>query len=97
MFAGRTLAAYTTGLARQRLIAAGDKLVLKLAFAPGNRTFLQRARRLVRTGHTLTVKVTVGKAALSAARISFAVSATREIVLAMFRPSKKNESVRSVS
>ena len=47
------------GASSQRLIAAGDKLVLKLAFAPGNRTFLQRARRLVRTGHTLTVKVTV--------------------------------------
>lgn len=47
------------GASESRMIEAGHKLVLKLAFAPGNRRFLQRARRLVRAGRTLTVKVTV--------------------------------------
>ena len=47
------------GASQSRLVARGGKLVLKLAFAPGNRRHLEQARRLVRAGRALTVKVTV--------------------------------------
>lgn len=47
------------GASESRLVPAGEKLVLKLAFAPSNRRFLEQARRLVRAGRMLTVKTTV--------------------------------------